>query len=654
MADNKLQSLSEIFNQKIFRIPDFQRGYSWQRPQLEDFWEDLTNLKENKIHYTGLLTVEPVDKKIIEANKKWQADRWLSQSGSSAYYIVDGQQRLTTVIIFINELLKCFEHSERINFKKKDFWETKFLYDQYGEDVKYKSYIFGYEKDNPSDEYFKTKILGQKSSTADKVPEQTLYTANLKFAKEFFSKKFQEFKSDKTLLEDLFKKVTNSFKFNFYEIDDELDVYVTFETMNNRGMPLSKLELLKNRLIYLTTLLDGEERDQLRRDINETWKTIYEYLGKNQDKPLKDDDFLYHHWIMYFKFDKSESGAYSKFLLSEKFTVRNVVDKKLISSDIKNYIDSLRESVKCWFYLFNPERSDYEDETKEWFHKLSRLGMAAFSPLIMAAMLKCSEDEILRLLQSAEKFIFLVFRLSQRRSNTKSNDFYRLANSFCSEKEGQDIDRVIEHINSMTEVWVEKEDGMETIYYRSFNLEQFGQHIKEQYKTGEGYYTWNGLPYFLYEYELRLQEKAKGNQKVSWTDFKKEESIEHIYPRTAKDKSWRKSFAGYSKMQKERLLHSLGNLVLLPQSKNSQLQNKPFEFKKRHTNKNGNTVGYFNGSYSQIDVAKNENWTPDEIYNRGKELIAFLGERWGIDFKVWGLDEGQLLQLDFLQNSKDG
>ncbi len=420
---------------------------------------------------------------------------------------------------------------------------------------------------------------------------------------------------------------------------------MTFETMNNRGKPLSKLELLKNRLIYLTTLLDGEERDQLRGDINEAWKTIYEYLGKNLDRRLDDDDFLYHHWIMYFEFNKSESEAYSKFLLGKKFTVRDVIDKTLKSSDIKNYIDSLQKSVEFWFYLFNPEHSGYSDETKEWFQKLNRLRMGAFPPLFMAAMNKCQEDEIRRLLQSAEKFIFLVFMLSQRRSNTESNYFYRLANSFYSGKDGPNIDEVIKTIDRKTQ----GEEGW-------FDLEKFHLHIKELYEKEEreGYYSWNGLRYFLYEYELRLQEIAKGNQKVLWTDFKKEDSIEHIYPRTAKDKSWRKPFTGYNKRKKEMLLHSLGNLVLLARSKNSQLQNKPFEFKKRHTNRNGKTVGFFNGSYSEIDVAKNENWTPDEIFNRGKELIAFLGERWDIDFKTWGFDEAKLLQLDFLQNSQDG
>lgn len=50
MSDNKLLSLSEIFNEKILRIPDFQRGYSWNTHNLEDFWEDLMILKNDGIH----------------------------------------------------------------------------------------------------------------------------------------------------------------------------------------------------------------------------------------------------------------------------------------------------------------------------------------------------------------------------------------------------------------------------------------------------------------------------------------------------------------------------------------------------------------------------------------------------------------------------
>jgi uncharacterized protein with ParB-like and HNH nuclease domain len=653
MADNKLLSLTEIFNQKFFRIPDFQRGYSWEVEQLEDFWDDLENLKPDKIHYTGLLTVEQVSKNGVLNIEKWQDDVWLLEKGLSAYYVIDGQQRLTTSIIFINELLKGFKDSEGINFDSKEAWIDRFLYKQF--DI-YKSFIFGYEKDNPSDEYFKTKILGQQSSFSDKVPEQTLYTANLRFAKEYFKNKLT--KLDKPALEEMFKKVTNKFKFNFYEIDDELDIYVTFETMNNRGKSLSNLELLKNRLIYISTLLNtnDESRARLRKDINETWKTIYEYLGKNKNNPLGDDAFLYNHWIMYFKYERSESEVYAKFLLHQKFTARNATEGSLSLSEIKSYIDSLAECVRVWFYLFNIEFSDYNEELKEWIQKLNRLGMSAFPPLLMAAMTKeRNENKLLRLVQAIEQFIFLVFQLTHRPSNTKNNHFYRLANSYYFSSENSAIDETIDNIKWMTQ-GEDEGDGSENDYeyFGQFDLEKFQSYIAELSEKNEGYFSWSGLRYFLYEYELHLQEKANNNQKVSWKDFnkrKKEDTIEHIYPQTPKDNCWKEAFKGFDRKQKKKLLNSLGNLVLLARSKNSELQNKCFDYKCHHKNLKGNEFGYFNGSYSEIEVSSYSEWTPSQIIERGIKMLDFMEERWQFRdsdlIRGWEADKLALLNVNF-------
>ncbi|MFW5871646.1 MAG: DUF262 domain-containing protein, partial [bacterium] len=625
-----------------------QRGYSWETNQLEDFWEDLINLKGDKIHYTGLLTVEPISKSSVENIEKWRDDLWLFERELGAYYLIDGQQRLTTSIILINELLNQFADNEGINFKDKSYWVNKFLFQAYGEN--YKSYIFGYERDNPSDEFFKTKILEQESSTADKVPEQTLYTSNLKTAKGFFKKELK--KLEKHELEEIFKKVTAKLKFNFYEIDDELDVYVTFETMNNRGKPLSNLELLKNRLIYLSTLLDIDDqtRARLRKDINETWKTIYEYLGKNKDNAMDDDEFLRNHWIMYFKYDRKESASYAKFLLNKKFTAKNAIKGEIELTDVKEYIDSLSKCVKSWFYLFNPQFSNYEDETKEWIQKLNRLGMSAFPPLFMAVMTKCNENDFLPLFKSVERFIFLVFRLTQRPSNTKNNHFYRLANSFYFNNNRTSIESAIENVDYMTDGGYEQD---EEYYYEGwFDLGAFNNYVKDQYDKGEGFYSWNGLRYFLFEYELFLQQKANGNQKVSWTDFnkrKKEDTIEHIYPQTPKDNCWTSVFNEHSKKERKILLNTLGNLVLLGQSKNSEFQNKCFDFKKKHTNKDGNEVGFFNGAYSEIEVSSYGNWTSTEIQSRGEKMLSFLEERWEVDFEEWEISKEDLLKLEFLK-----
>ena len=636
MSDTKLLSLSEIFNNKIFRIPDFQRGYSWEERQLEDFWEDIQNLSPNKIHYIGLLTVEPIKKDEIINVEKWKDDLWLLKKGMSAYYVIDGQQRLTTLIILLHEILRTFKDDEGINFGQKSEWIDRFLYRSYNQI--YKSFVFGYEKDNPSDEYFKTKILEQDSSAADKYPE-TLYTANLMFAKEYFAKKLKDL--SKECKEEIFDKAVNRLKFNYYEIDDSLDVYVTFETMNNRGKDLSHLELLKNRLIYLSTLLheDDETKERLRKDINETWKTIYEYLGKNKENPLDDDVFLFNHWVMYFTYDRCQSDVYAEFLLKKKFTSKNVLCGNISIEDIKAYIDSLSKCVKQWFYIFNIQYSNFSDKIKGHIHKLERVGWGAFPPMIMAVFTKERNEELIwDFLDACERFNFLVFAVSHRSSNTQNSNLYRKAREYYIGN--LDLETLIHDIDFLT-------DGEENgNYYGWFDLERFRNHINELFSKNdrEGFYSWSGLRYFLYEYELYLQDNA--NTKVTWEDFnkrKKEETIEHIYPQSATDIYWKKRFGNLKPTEKRLYLNSLGNLLLLSRSKNSKLQNYDFDKKKCLQSKDGKDIGYYNGSYSEIEVSKRAEWTTKEIIGRGLSMLQFMEERWNFKFKDWGLEKEEIL-----------
>ena len=636
MSDSKLQSLSEIFNNRIFRIPDFQRGYSWEERQLDDFWEDIQNLHPNKIHYIGLLTVEPISNSDIQNVEKWKDDLWLLKKGMTAYYVIDGQQRLTTLIILLHEILRTFSEDEGINFGSKSEWTERFLYRSFNQI--YKSFVFGYEKDNPSDEFFKTRILEQESSAADKYPE-TLYTANLMFAKEYFAKKLKNLSRERK--EEIFDKAVNKLKFNYYEIDDSLDIYVTFETMNNRGKDLSHLELLKNRLIYLSTLLheSDDTKSRLRKDINETWKTVYEYLGKNKENPLDDDVFLFNHWIMYYTYDRSQSDVYADFLLKRKFTAKNVLNGLLTINDIKDYIDSLAKCVKKWYYIYNIEQSDYSERIKEQIQKLDRVGMGAFPPMIMAVFTKESrEDLIWDFLDACERFNFLVFAISHRSSNTQNSNIYRMTREYYMGD--TDIVTITANIDFLT-------DGEDENYYRGwFDLERFRNHIKELFLKNEkdGFYSWNGLRYFLYEYELFLQNNA--NTKVRWEDFSKrskEDTIEHIFPQSATSEYWKEHFGHLKPSEKRLYLNSLGNLLLLSRSKNSKLQNFDFERKKCLKNKDGKDIGYYNGSYSEIEVSKQTEWTPEQIKERGLLMLQFMEDRWKFRFSDWDINKEDIL-----------
>ena len=115
--------------------------------------------------------------------------------------------------------------------------------------------------------------------------------------------------------------------------------------MNNRGKALSTLELLKNRLIFLSTKLPVEEGNGvLRRQINEAWKSAYHYLGKNDERPLNDDEFLRTHLSHFYlvKISKPADGPnddgrqkeirryhlvlehFSRYLLNDLFTPKRI------------------------------------------------------------------------------------------------------------------------------------------------------------------------------------------------------------------------------------------------------------------------------------------------------------------------------------------
>ena len=687
---NELQSLSQIFQNKLFRIPDYQRGYAWQDPQLRDFWEDLLNLQTDRNHYTGLLSMKAMNR---DEKKKLDADdQWLLDSGFKPYQIVDGQQRLTTFVILLNEIIE-FVRNLPENADAAD--ESIYLGYENIKDIKAKyicrkrppegfviTYLFGYENDNPSAEYLKHKILGEKYGGTLR---ETYYTKNLKYAKEFFSKEIATFygRHGKDGLADLYRKATLHFMFNIHEIEDDYDVFVAFETMNNRGKRLTNLELLKNRLIYLTTLYDRSILDEinetaLREKINKAWKEVYYQLGRNQNAPLSDDEFLRAHWIMYFAYSRKKGDDYIKFLL-RKFSHKNIfldsaeaaapeeddtvpvatddedeVDDPSESSEpeinestpgflapreIADYVNSLNETAEYWYYSFYPDEcSSITKEEQVWIGRLNRIGIGYFRPLVTVSLVPsvgATSGERIAFYKAVERFIFIDFRLAMYQSSYQSSEFYR--NTRKVYRKEMKLPEVTALLNKITDGDI---PGA---------LQVFGTKMDKRFISGDGFYSWRDLKYFLYEYEYSLVSKYK-IEKLQWADLTKvvrdQVSVEHILPQTPTKFYWRNQFRQFIGNDEEMryLAASLGNLLPLSKSINSKLQNDSFEEKKER--------GYYNGSHSEIEVSKEADWDAQKIYERGIKLLHFMEERWNFKFASQEqMDE--LLHISFVNVGRD-
>jgi uncharacterized protein with ParB-like and HNH nuclease domain len=618
-------SLKDIFSETLFRIPDYQRGYSWDPEQLDDLWEDLDNLYEAKEHYTGLITI--TEAKTEDAN-------W---TGFRTYYVIDGQQRLTTIIILLKVLI---DRAKQLGMKELGSLPIsdvvqKYLYRINTNNNALKASILSYAADDPSDEYFKSKILEIKQPTENM---QTAYTKRLEAARKYFSEKIKVY--DQNAVNELFKIITNKLVFNQYVVEGDREVSMIFESMNNRGKKLSALELLKNRLMYISEKLQvkDEERIALREEIKKAWKIVYEWLGKND--LLDDDEFLRAHWIMYYNYDRRKSQAYADDLLNDIFSIKKVYDKDkgLKYNDVSNYAVSLSDAVKHWYFINYPEKSKgtYDERIINELARLNRINYTAFKPLIMALLLETEGtkeiESLSNILKSCEEYIFKAFALSRKPSNTGDSHFYRLAKD-CYNKDVTKTE-VISDIKRWTR--------------NNFWFPEFKEYMNDLFKNHEGFYSWAYVNYFLFEYDLHLKEHSKGNlgKAIDWNEYdthkKDYVSVEHIYPQVDDKECWKKTFGSFSEEQKKKLKNSLGNLLPLSTPRNSSFQNNCFEAKKD----DGKGGGYCVGSYSEAEVYKYPEWNAEKILERGLKLLGFMENRWNL--QIPDTDKKALLHLDFL------
>lgn len=665
--NDQLLTLSKIFTERIFRIPDYQRGYAWTEKEVSDFWNDLMRLSESNNHYVGVLTLEPV---IEETYRSWIDDLWLIDSKRyTPYYVVDGQQRLTTSILLIKSIINVMKKKNisQLNYTSLADISRRFISESKDEN-KSCTYLFGYEVENPSYMYLVKKIFDDNGTDLTSLQETT-YTLNLMNAVAFFEKKLEPLSVEE--LESVYKKITQHFLFNTYEISSDIDVFVTFETMNNRGKPLSHLELLKNRLIYLSTQfsVSPDIKARLRRDINICWKDIYHILGQGKLNYLPDDEFLDAHFHLYFcnqindiyKAYRRKNGPYFvsnvavySYLLEEHFVVSKISDNLLSTNDVMDYINSLEECIKIWFIINNPEKSTYSEEVIEYLRKINylltprkvaavrRYGATRVDQhkvLLLACIQRCTDETLLlKFLKSFERFLFLYtfipFECYEGNFDMINLDVHDILRKLS--KGDMVVTGVKEKIDRHSANLVENEKIIRNI------IAYYGKN---------GFYEEEFLRYFLCEYELHLQKISK--TQISKLDrdvyfSKGYNSVEHIYPQRAKHTYWQERFNGFTQKQKATLRNSLGNFVAVSEIKNGRLANLPFPEKRDGKN---NRVAYRYGTYAEIELTEYADWGAEEILKRGLKLVVFMQDRWNIKIGDKKDDRISFLGLSFLPKS---
>ncbi|GAA8219443.1 DUF262 domain-containing protein [Helicobacter pylori] len=588
----ELLNLDGVIEKGVFEIHSYQRGYAWQERQLKDFWNDLEHVSKlgNKFHYMHSLTLRGLE----------------NEFESSAFEIIDGQQRLATSLILLGLLAKTTQNKDPkyslINL------EPILSYKYYGLSEAFRA-IMEDEKDL---ERFQTSF----------------YAKNLIDAYEFFKEKISDTPIE--TLERMFDALIKKMLFSVVELNDNrIDPFSSFETINNRGKDLSTLELFKNRLHFVAhKICNGHKLETLQKEINDTYTIIYYDL-----RQFKDDDLerFLKHFVEYYY---GEKGDFKKRLLEMEFNAhKRYTDNTNFNEEYEKIDDLLfylSYSSKVWNFLHTLDEKSitliFDDNKKlemeitpkmrnllEKMRRLNALNDNAFLPLLLSLLTiqragKSANEqpyttkELEGLLEYLERFGFLIYGVAGK--NTAKNEWIELAfKAFKAYREGEG-NITIEDLPTLEKNFFNRQNNSA--------LELLEENIHSK-KNTEKWYKWGkALNYLLYEYELYHNPETTLNFDGSI------ESIEHILPQkpdqgyNAKEKDWAKN---------PHIVHALGNLLLISKNANSSLSNKPFEEKRK---------AYLKGSYSEKEVAKNASFGVVEIQKRSEKLLDFLIVRYRI------------------------
>ncbi|MXX53390.1 MAG: DUF262 domain-containing protein, partial [Dehalococcoidia bacterium] len=288
MPDNLISLSDFLIGPRLFDIPVYQRNYAWEEQNLEDLWEDLYYLDSAKQHYYGtvLLKFSGQTKDLVQTYSRFD--------------VIDGQQRITTALILMREIIS----------QMKDVPDEKFggaasaLEDQYLKlGVHYKLNPLGEDED-----FFQKFIIDNLNNPQP----QTQSQHRLKGAKEFFrdrlnSEKGRQSTDNFIVFLVQMKQKIDELQLIRYDVESDADAIRIFETVNDRGRPLSNLEKTKSFLMHTSYLGMQDEQHMAGRlkELNDYFSQIYRHFDdvsetEHMDRlRLESDDVQRYHYINY-------------------------------------------------------------------------------------------------------------------------------------------------------------------------------------------------------------------------------------------------------------------------------------------------------------------------------------------------------------------
>lgn len=574
-----VSTLLDIESGVVYAIPRYQREYTWSRAQWDALFEDLL---DNELHYfLG---------SIICINQS------LDALTVQSLELVDGQQRMTTLSLLLAAIYQSYrtlpnlgmeQQIELYNLKHKLALKKK--PDQ--------PRLIPQVQNNNQQDYF--AVLGQTGILDDVDPVPNAGNRRvLKAFRHFISRieLYLEHSADPIAsLQALLEKV-NTATLVKIEVAGHSDAYTLFESLNNRGVPLTAIDLIKNKLL---AVLESKDPGSIDTQYNR-WKKVIDALG--DDYAVQERFFR-----QYYNGFKLDLKNIVSVPVATKSNLMQVYEK-LIAHDAEGFLHSMIRLSGRYAQIVGYRAVPEQPELSSLLLSLDRIQGAAAYLLLMVLMERQTELELHH--EHLEQVVSFLIDFFVRRNTTDlppTRDLTRIFMDVAETIRELRAGDVVSHIQR-------------TLQAESASDEQFEKSLR-----GPIYEDNKAVCRFvlcaLEESRMTRETKVdlwalKGKQYV-WT-------IEHIFPQGENiPDSWVQMIAdgdaNLAEQQRQTYAHCLGNLTI--SGYNSALGNKSFAEKQSRTDSQGREVGYNNGLYLNHSLAAEDSWTVEKLEARTMQLV---------------------------------
>lgn len=532
------QNIQQLFkNSESIRIPAYQRAYSWEAKQCSQFLEDLLE-QQGKKYYLGQL---------------------LFERDGETLFIIDGQQRLTTTILFLSAIAKIK------NAKSENIYDIR------------ETYLTDIFKTIDDDQVIFKKVT-QKHLISAIDDTETISQKRIIEAFNYFETELKKLEPENLqLVQDTLENAVISTFF----ITNKIEATQVFEYQNNRGKELSRFEVIKAYLMHQIHI-HSTDSNQANNDIAEIQRTIsktYRYIEAVEGY-FSENELLDNYCNLFFNIGGNIEAIKERLNKEEKET-----KTKWIKLFFENFVE-----------LTHSAKSIVSNKSQPEITNLFFVGNEANWKLVLLTLFykgEVSGDTYKRILKLLE---VLCFKLKLGDYRTDYLPHY--SKRYFSSKDIYNLDNLYKDIREVTETGFK--------WYWN-NNEHFKNIIINYFDKETYHYNRNTIKFILWQYENSLRIKNRSGALLD-KDLYNSYTIEHIKPQNPTTEVYTEDF-------KKHHLQKAGNLALLTQSQNSKFGNKSFEKKSE--------LFQDTALSSYTEIREKSQWTETEIDERHNKIATF-------------------------------